>query len=169
MSGLQFVVDFARSLAWPLAVVALVVVLRHPIVDILLQLAASLRRLRAGQSDAEFDRVVGQANAELTAAVSAGHTDPAAIPVLLRFAGQAQDDPPAAFAQALGAVEAVLRELLYASASCCPSAAVIRPRWRGSRGIRGSCPSRWSARLMASSACATSPPATRHGPPATTR
>src|ERR1039458_4066576 len=111
MSGLQFVVDFARSLAWPLAVVALVVVLRRPIVDILLQLAASLR--------------------------------------LLRFAGQAQDDPPAAFAQALGAVEAVLRELLYASASCCPSAAVIRPRWRGSRGIRGSCPSRWSARLMA--------------------
>ncbi len=55
MSGLQFVVDFVRALVWPVAIVAIVVFLRRPIVDILMQLASGLRRLRAGQSDAEFD------------------------------------------------------------------------------------------------------------------
>ena len=112
MSGLQFIVDFARTLAWPLAVVALVMILRRPIADILRQLAGGLRRLRAGQSDAEFDRVVRQANAELTAAVSAGQAEPAAMPVLLRFGVLAQDDPAAAFPPALAVVEAALRDLL---------------------------------------------------------
>ena len=76
MSGLQFVVDFVRALVWPVAIVAIVVFLRRPIVDILMQLASGLRRLRAGQSDAEFDRIAGQMKAELTASVSAGGSSP---------------------------------------------------------------------------------------------
>ena len=64
MSGMQFVVDFVRALAWPLAIVVIVVFLRRPIVDILMQLASGLRRLRSGQSDADFDRTASQVKAE---------------------------------------------------------------------------------------------------------
>jgi hypothetical protein len=120
MSGLQFVVDFVRALVWPVAIVAIVVFLRRPIVDILMQLASGLRRLRAGQSDAEFDRVAGEMKAELTASVTAGGSGQGAIPVLLRFATAAEDDPASAVAQAFGAVEVALRELLGSSGKLVP-------------------------------------------------
>jgi hypothetical protein len=120
MSGLQFVIDFVRALVWPVAILAIVIVLRRPIVDILMQLASGLRRLRAGQSDAEFDRVAGQMKAELTASVSACGSGGAGIPVLLRFAGAAEDDPASAVAQAFGSVEVALRELLGSSGKLVP-------------------------------------------------
>jgi hypothetical protein len=120
MSGLQFVIDFVRALVWPAAILAIVVVLRRPIVDILMQLASGLRRLRAGQADAEFDRVAGQMKAELTASVSAGGAGTAGIPVLLRFAGVAEDDPASAVAQAFGSIEVALRELLGSSGKLVP-------------------------------------------------
>jgi hypothetical protein len=118
MSGMQFVVDFVSALAWPLAIVVIVVFLRRPLVDILMQLASGLRRLRSGQSDAEFDRTVSQVKAELTATVSAGA--PASLPVLLRFAAATEDDPAAAVAQAYGAVEAALRDLLGSTGKLVP-------------------------------------------------
>ena len=120
MSGMQFVIDFVRALVWPAAIVAIVVCLRRPIVDILMQLASGLRRLRSGQSDAEFDRIAGQMKAELTASVSAGGPGPAGIPVLLRFATAAEDDPASAVAQAFGSVEVALRELLGSSGKLVP-------------------------------------------------
>jgi hypothetical protein len=120
MSGLQFVIDFVRALVWPVAILAIVVVLRRPIVDILMQLASGLRRLRSGQSDAEFDRVAGQMKAELTASVSAGAAGTAGIPVLLRFSGAAEDDPASAVAQAFGSIEVALRELLGSSGKLVP-------------------------------------------------
>jgi hypothetical protein len=118
MSGMQFVVDFVSALAWPIAIVVIVIFLRRPIVDILMQLASGLRRLRSGQSDAEFDRTASQVKAELTATVSAGA--PASLPVLLRFAAATEDDPPAAIAQAYGAVEAALRDLLGSAGKLVP-------------------------------------------------
>jgi hypothetical protein len=120
MSGMQFVIDFVRALVWPAAIVAIVVCLRRPIVDILMQLASGLRRLRAGQSDAEFDRIAGQMKAELTASVSAGGPGAGAIPVLLRFATAAEDEPASAVAQAFGSVEVALRELLGSSGKLVP-------------------------------------------------
>jgi hypothetical protein len=120
VSGLQFVIDFVRALAWPAAIVVVVVFLRRPIADILTQVAHGLRRLRAGQSDAEFDRVAGQAKAELTATVSAAAERPEAVPALLRFAAATDDDPSAAFAQALGAVDAALRDLLGSGGKLVP-------------------------------------------------
>jgi hypothetical protein len=120
MSGMQFVIDFVRALVWPVAVVAIVVCLRRPIVDILTQLASGLRRLRAGQSDAEFDRIAGQMKAELTASVSAGGPGPGAIPVLLRFATAAEDEPASAVTQAFGSVDVALRELLGSSGKLVP-------------------------------------------------
>jgi hypothetical protein len=119
MSGLQFVVDVIKALAWPAAIVAIVVFLRRPLGDILRQLASGLRRLRAGQSDAEFDRIVGQTKAELTATVSARGPTPS-MPVLLRFATAADEDPAAAIAQAFGSVEAALRGLLGSSGKLVP-------------------------------------------------
>ena len=118
MSGFQFVVDLFEALAWPAAIVVIVIFLRRPIVDILMQLASGLRRLRSGQSDAEFDRIVSQVKAELTATVSAG--GPAALPVLLRFAAAAEADPAAAITQAYAAVEAALRELLGSTGKLVP-------------------------------------------------
>lgn len=120
MSGLQFVIDFVRALAWPAAIVVVVVFLRRPIADILTQVAHGLRRLRAGQSDAEFDRVAGQAKAELTATVSAAAQRPEAVPALLRFAAATDDNPSAAFPQALGAVDAALRDLLGSGGKLIP-------------------------------------------------
>ena len=120
MSGLQFIVEFVKALAWPVAIVVIVVFLRRPIVDILMQLASGLRRLRAGQGDAEFDRIAGQAKAELTATVSAGGQNVAAVPVLLRFAAVADDDPAAAISQSFGSVEAALRDLLGSSGKLVP-------------------------------------------------
>ena len=61
---MQFIVDVIKALAWPAAIVAIVVFLRRPIVDILMQLASGLRRLRSGPSDAEFDRIVSQTKAD---------------------------------------------------------------------------------------------------------
>jgi hypothetical protein len=118
MSGMQFAVDFASALAWPIAIVVIVVFLRRPIVDILMQLASGLRRLRSGQSDAEFDRIAGQVKAELTATVSA--SGPASLPVLLRFAAVAEDDPGAAITKASGSVEAALRDLLGSTGKLVP-------------------------------------------------
>jgi hypothetical protein len=120
MSGLQFIVDFVKALAWPAAIVVIVAFLRRPIVDILMQLASGLRRLRSGKSDAEFDRIAGQTKAELTATVSAGPSAGAGIPVLLRFATAADEDPAAAIAQAFGTVEASLRDLLGSSGKLVP-------------------------------------------------
>ena len=120
MSGLQFIVDFVKALAWPAAIVAIVAFLRRPIVDILMQLASGLRRLRSGKSDAEFDRIAAQTKAELTATVSAGPPGAAPIPVGLRFAAAADDDPAAAITGAFGAVEAALRELLGSSGKLVP-------------------------------------------------
>jgi len=108
-----------KALAWPAAIVAIVAFLRRPIVDILMQLASGLRRLRSGQSDAEFDRIVSQTKAELTATVSARGPSPA-MPVLLRFAAVAEDDPASAIGQAYGAVEAALRALLGSSGKLLP-------------------------------------------------
>jgi hypothetical protein len=120
MSGLQFIVDFVKAVVWPAAIVAIVAFLRRPIVDILMQLASGLRRLRSGQSDAEFDRIAGQTKAELTASVSAGGPGQPAIPVLLRFATAADEDPAAAIGQAFGAVEVALREFLGSSGKLVP-------------------------------------------------
>lgn len=117
---MQFVIDFVRALVWPVAIVAIVVCLRRPIVDILMQLASGLRRLRAGQSDAEFDRIASQMKAELTASVSAGGPGHGAMPVLLRFATAAEDEPASAVAQAFGSVEVALRELLGSSGKLVP-------------------------------------------------
>jgi len=119
MSGLQFIVDVIKALAWPAAVVAIVAFLRRPLGDILRQLASGLRRLRAGQSDAEFDRIVSQTKAELTATVSARGPTPS-MPVLLRYATAAEDDPASAIAQASGAVETALRGLLGSSGKLVP-------------------------------------------------
>jgi hypothetical protein len=119
MSGLQFVVDFVGALVWPVAVVAIVVFLRRPLVDILMQVASALRRLRAGQSDAEFDRIAGLAKAELTATVSAGAAG-AGIPALLRFAALADDDPASAITQSFGAIDVALREMLGSSGKLVP-------------------------------------------------
>jgi hypothetical protein len=118
MSGMQFVVDFVSALAWPIAIVVIVVFLRRPIVDILMQLASGLRRLRSGQSDAEFDRIAAQVKAELTATVSA--SGPASVPVLLRFAAVAEDEPAAAISKASGLVEAALRDLLGSTGKLVP-------------------------------------------------
>jgi hypothetical protein len=120
VSGLQFVIDFVRALAWPAAIVVVVVFLRRPIADILTQVAHGLRRLRAGQSDAEFDRIAGQAKAELTATVSARAERPEAVPALLRFAAATDDNPSAAFTQALGTVDAALRDLLGSGGKLVP-------------------------------------------------
>jgi hypothetical protein len=118
MSGMQFTIDFVGALAWPIAIVVIVVFLRRPIVDILMQLASGLRRLRSGQSDAEFERAAGQVKAELTATVSA--SVPASLPVLLRFAAVADENPAGAITKASGSVEAALRDLLGSTGKLVP-------------------------------------------------
>jgi hypothetical protein len=123
MSGLQFIVDFVQAVAWPIAIVSLVIVLRRQIAEILGQLASGLRRLRAGQSDAEFEQIVSQTRAELTATVTSGGSSPASIPALLRLGVMADDDPAAAIVQGYASLDTALRALLSSAGKLIPTQA----------------------------------------------
>jgi hypothetical protein len=123
MSGLQFIVAFVQAVAWPLALLGVVIVLRRQIGDILGQVASGLRRLRAGESDAEFERIVTQTRSELTATVTLGGSGSAGIPALLRLGVLADDDPSAAILQGFASLQDGLRELLSVSGKLIPTQA----------------------------------------------
>ncbi len=121
MSGLQFTIDIIRAIAWPVAVVVLIVVLRRPIAGLLAEITSGLRRLRAGQTDAETERISNQVRAELAAAATAAGPGPAGMPALLRFAVLAEDDPSAAIVQGYASLELALRDLLAATGKLQPT------------------------------------------------
>jgi hypothetical protein len=123
MPALQFIVDFVQAVAWPVAVVGIVIVLRRQISEILGQVASGLRRLRAGESDAEFERIVAETRAELTATVTSGGTGSPTVPALLRLGVVADDNPSAAIIQGYGSLEAALRDLLSSSGKLIPTQA----------------------------------------------
>jgi hypothetical protein len=61
MDWLQFFASILGSLAWPVAVVACVLVLRRE----LIQLLKRLRRLRYGDAEAEFEEILEEAEEEI--------------------------------------------------------------------------------------------------------
>lgn len=62
MSGLAFVASLVRSLAWPAAVVAIVVVFRRPLTSVI---SHGLRRVKVGSFEAEFEQVEAKVRLEL--------------------------------------------------------------------------------------------------------
>jgi hypothetical protein len=66
MSTEQFIASLVHSLAWPGAVVGVAVLFRQQVGDLL---SGSLRKLKAGPIEFEFDRIISSVEAELTSQV----------------------------------------------------------------------------------------------------
>jgi hypothetical protein len=105
----QFIASLVNSLAWPGAVVVVAVVLRRPLGALL---SNSLRRLKAGPVEFEFDRVISSVEADL--GLEAGATAATESPqfsVLNDLAPVAQTSPTAAVLDAHSRLEHELWKL----------------------------------------------------------
>jgi hypothetical protein len=111
LNTLQFIASLVSSLAWPMAVIVIVIIFRSQI----RQLASRpLRRLRAGPVEMEFDRLLSEvelAVEALASATSGGPTGPGS-PVIEELEGMVPTSPVAAVLEAHAAVERELRDLL---------------------------------------------------------
>lgn len=104
MNGLAFAASLVQSLAWPAAVVVIVIFLRKPIRTVLSQ--ALLRRVKAGPLEMEFDQVQAEVRDELA-----------------RSPELADAQVPASASQAVAPVSS-LREELSTLAELSPASAI---------------------------------------------
>lgn len=112
MSTLEFVASLVRSLAWPVALVTIVLVLRRPIVELL---AAPLKRLKVGPAglEAEWWSQAAKWVAEETGAPAlptGGASGSEFQREMLKVASDAS--PVAAVVASLGRVEQALRAMI---------------------------------------------------------
>lgn len=111
MSPLQFIASMAGSLAWPLVVVIIVLIFRGSIRQLLTQ--GSLKRIKAGPFEAEWERLAAEAEDKVKAANPADEVPSAADEsVRTEFASEASTAPAAAVLDAYAAVERQLRSIL---------------------------------------------------------
>lgn len=105
MDTTQFIASLVSSLAWPAAVMVLVILLRHRISELFEQLP---RRVRAGPLEIEWDRAVAVTAAGL---VAPRHERPAVLPAedLADLSPLAETYPGAAVLDAAARVEGALR------------------------------------------------------------
>jgi hypothetical protein len=110
VSVLQFAASLVSSLAWPLAVLAVAMVFR---VQIRQLMTRQLRRLRAGPVEMEFDRLLSEVGVELAsprpAASSKGSAE---SPLIEELADASAVSPLAAVLDAHAAVEQALSDLV---------------------------------------------------------
>jgi len=104
----QFVASLVGPLAWPVAVLTIVLLFRRQIGGMLKN---SIRRLRAGPIEFEFDRVLSSASADLGLESKAPVTGPQEFSTLNDLTSVAQASPSAAILEAHSRVEYELREL----------------------------------------------------------
>jgi hypothetical protein len=115
VSGLAFIASLVRSLAWPTAVVVVVVVFRRPLTSVI---GHGLRRIKVGSFEAEFEQVQAQVRLDLARSSEVSQTairvtsDTIApdAPDLVRLA---ELSPRDAMLQAFTRIETQLRELLH--------------------------------------------------------
>jgi hypothetical protein len=111
MNGLQFIASLVRSLAWPLAIIAIALIFQKQ----LRQLASRpMRRLKAGPLEVEFDRLLSEVEVSVeappkTALVTGKRSENALIEALEVMA---TTSPSAAVMNAHAIVEQELRSLI---------------------------------------------------------
>lgn len=123
VSGLEFVASLVRSLAWPAAMVVVVVMLRRPLIALL---EAPLRRFKLGPAgfELEWAHAAGRVRGELppVAGPAPGElTGREFRQEMLRLAEDAS--PAAAVVASLGRVEDALRAMLTAAGVEAPKTA----------------------------------------------
>src|SRR5271165_5108819 len=110
---LAFIASLVRSLAWPAAVVAIVLVLRRPLVA---ALNRGVRRLRAGPIEVEFDEELAEVRQELAQAPELREAPEASGQSLdEELARLTEVSPRAAVMEAFARIEVHLGELLGAA------------------------------------------------------
>lgn len=115
MSLLQFIANMTDSLAWPLVVVVLGLVFRRPVGQFLTQALAegSLKRIKAGPFEAEWERLVAETEDKVKAARPAAEYPSSSDESLTtEFASEASTAPAAAVLDGYAAVERQLRSML---------------------------------------------------------
>jgi hypothetical protein len=109
MSVLEFVASLVRSLAWPAAVIAIAILLRHQLRRLL---TGPVRRMRAGPFELEWDRLLSKAEAEVDQPVERSSLQEADGGLIEELAQVATVAPGAAVMEAHAQLERTLRALL---------------------------------------------------------
>jgi hypothetical protein len=111
MSTLEFIANMTGSLAWPLILLAVVLVFRRSIRQLLTQ--GWLKRIKAGPFEAEWERLVAETEEKVKAASSPDEIpSPPDESVTTEFAFEASTAPAVAVLDAYAAVERQLRSML---------------------------------------------------------
>lgn len=110
MSVLEFIATLVKALAWPVVVLVAVVLFRDKLADLL---TGSMKRLKVGPIEAEWDRTLSEAQVELEQPGVPSLDDPA-VPVDTRrdLAQLANLAPAAAVMEGYANIERALRQLL---------------------------------------------------------
>jgi hypothetical protein len=106
MDTKQFIASLVSSLAWPAAVVCIVLLFRARLAQLL---SDNLRRLKAGPVELEFERLISAAQAQIEEAIPAGT---ATDSIAADLAAVAHTAPTAAVIEAFARIEGKLRDLL---------------------------------------------------------
>jgi hypothetical protein len=109
MDTKQFIASLVGSLAWPAAVVCIVLLFRARLAQLL---SDNLRRLKAGPVELEFERLISVTQAQIEDTISGDQAPPAANADLASIAHTA---PTAAVIEAFARIEGKLRDLLRAA------------------------------------------------------
>jgi hypothetical protein len=110
MSILQFIASLASSLAWPLVVLAIAVLFRVKIAELL---SGGITRLKAGPIEVEWERTLSEARVELDQpGVLSLDTAEVPGPVSKELADLARVSPVAAVIEGYARVERALQESL---------------------------------------------------------
>lgn len=121
MDWMSFVASLVQSVAWPVAVFALVFLMRKPLRE---AVGHRLLRLKAGPVEAEFDREAVEVREEVRRIPEVAAAEPRQGPVSLvdELAPFVEASPRAAVMEAFARIEGRLMELLEA-------AGLTRPRY----------------------------------------
>jgi hypothetical protein len=110
MSILQFIASLASSLSWPLAVLAIAILFRVKIAELL---SGGITRLKAGPIEVEWDRTLSETRVELDQpGVLSLNTDGVPGPISEELANLARISPVTAVIEGYARVELALRESL---------------------------------------------------------
>ena len=113
MSGLELTVRLAEALGWPITALMIVLILRHPLRQMLANRPPS--KVKAGPFEVEWDRVLAETEKEVEA--SAAPSRAGSIPGTVReeLSAEATIAPAVAVLEAHATVERTLREMLAAA------------------------------------------------------
>ena len=107
MDGFTFIVEFTKTLIWPVAIIVLVGLLRKPLIILI----PELRRFRWKELELDFEKKIREIESQVgTEAMPTGEETGTGTESLDRFRALTEEFPPAAILYAWFDVENALRE-----------------------------------------------------------